>query len=500
MQHRGGDSVIKCLRYFLIALAIGLFVAGSAYGYYNVALLGILSFWSNNIVFSLQKIKTRVFFMFFNIMLFVFLISRPTISMLKGEVWWHFQKPDVMFALNSLILTLIFLFVGEYIAEKRISFKTNKKQISHESYDFIKSLRIISLILFYISISFYLISETEKLIYMRSRDYVEIYTTFKTSLPYVFTVMASMYKYLLCIFLSSSPKKSEAFFPLLLYILSAVPSLIIGIRNPIVLNIIFVVLYYFIRDILGSKQKWLGFFEKCFLILMAPISIVALGMLNYIREGTKFKGGIFGIIVDFFYKQGVSFDVLCIGHNSIPKIKYTGFVNYTFGGIIDYFTHNTFAQILWGAKSLGSGNNINMALYSNSFSHRMSYVSRGSEYLQGHGWGSSYLLETFADFGYLGIVIFSFLMGVLFAYMITIIKKGSFYSTIILVILTGVYFCPRDAALSWINFILYAQFLVPVCACYLLAKLCTKNYSLKNDIASLTKNKQSNSKGEIEYV
>lgn len=494
--------VLKCFRYLLVVLSLALFITGSTYVHYNVMLLGIMLFWSNNIIYCLENIKNRVFFLFFNFMIYVFLLSRPSISMLRGDNWWHFQNVDVMFALNSLMLTLVFLLVGEYIAETRINLKAikNSYTIPKESPDFLKSLKIVSLILLYISMAFYFILEAEKLIYMRNRDYVEFYTTFKTSLPYIITVFASMYKYLLCIFLASMPKKSEAFVPLSLYVISAVPSLIIGMRNPIVLNIIFVILYYFIRDILGSKEKWLGLVEKSLLILMAPFSIVALGMLNYIREGSKFNGGFFDIIIDFFYKQGVSFDVLCIGHNSIPKIKYTGFVNYTFGGIIDYFSHSTLAQVLFGAKSLGTGNNINMALYSNSFAHRMSYVSRGQEYLDGHGWGSSYLLETFADFGYIGIIIFSLLMGVLFAHIITIIKKGSLYSTIMLVILTGIYFCPRDSALGWINFLLYAQFIVPVFFCYILAKLCTKSYSLKNHIIYKSSSRKSNLKGEFKYV
>ncbi len=477
----------KIIRYLLVLVSLSLFFSGAVYYSFNVMLCGVLAFWVNNLIYSFENVKNRIFFMFFNFMIFVFLLSRPTISMVRGNVWWYFAENDVIFALNALMLTLIFLFLGQLIGERAINRRegiaSSKLLSSSVSDDFIKGLRIISLMLYFLSIFCFIVTEFEKLVYMRGKAYEELYTSFKTSLPYVITTIGSMNKYFLCIFLASMPKKKLAFVPLVLYVVSEVPSLIIGLRNPIVLNAIFAFLYYFIRDALENQRKWLGIVERVAIIAFAPIAILLLGAYNYIRAGQKVvQGGAFELFVDFLYKQGVSFDVLCIGHNSIPKIKYTGFVNYTFGGFIDYFTHNNLAQILFGARSLGTGNNINMALYSNNFSHRMSYVSRGQEYLDGNGWGSSYLLETYADFGYVGIILFSVLLGLLFAYMMVIISRGNFCFSIVLIILTSIYFCPRDEALGWINFVIYMQFLLPVAVCFLFAKLCVKRYSCKDMI------------------
>lgn len=515
-------GLARCIRYIVLILAIAVFLIGRLEIHFNTMLLGIFLFWSGNIIYSFEKIKTRIFFFMFNAMIFVFLISRPIISFVNRRVWWHFSKDSVNFALLGVMISLIFLLfgdiLGEYIVNSKYSVRSKepclKKKVSKDQEriktEFIKSLRIISLVFFYISISFFFASEAEKLLFMRLRNYVEIYTSFVTKLPYFFTVISSMHKYLLCIFLATKPKKSVAFIPLTAYVLSAVPSLIIGLRNPIVLNIIFMFLYYYIRDIIDNEhmsyknrllnfktkiknsyshiKKWLGPFEWVILSFMLPLSMVFLGMYNYIREGLDSSGrGVLYSIVDFMYKQGVSFDVLCIGYNTIPKIQYTGFTNYTFGGIIDYITHNKLAQVFFGSSSLGTGNNIVMALYSNNFSHRMSYAARGREYLNGHGWGSSYILETYADFGYIGIIVFSVLLGILFAFMINLIKKGSLPFAIVLIMLTSIYFCPRDAALGWLNFILYTQFILPTFACYFLAGLCAKRYSYKNHIVLYSK-------------
>ena len=474
----------RVCRYILLMLSFVLFFIGKFYSY-NIMLCAVLALWTHNIIYSLERKKLRIFFLVFNLVVFFFLIGRPTINMIKGNVWWNYSFESVHFALNSLILTLTCLFIGEYFCENMVINCKNielKKPVISRS-DFIFALRNISLILFYFSCVFAFIVEMEKLIYMRGRDYLEFYTSFKTSLPYFIIAIGSMYKYFLCIFLSTWPKKNMAFFSLMIYTFLAVPDLLIGIRNPIVLNVLFALLYYFIRDVIEDKEKWLGFLEKFLIILLTPIAVIILGAYNYIRDsegGSKVTKNIFDLIVDFIYKQGVSFEVLCIGYESIPKIKYTGFTNYTFGGIIDYFKYSKTSQILWGGISLGEGNNLNKALYSNSFGHRMSYVARGQEYLDGRGWGSSYILETFADFGYVGIIIFSILMGAFLASMIYILRRGNIGFIFILVTLTNIYFCPRDAALGWINFILYLQFWFSFLVCYILAKLCIKKYDYDN--------------------
>ena len=474
----------KLLRYILFMFSFALFFIGKFYSY-NVMLIGVLTLWSHNVIYSFEKIKLRIFFLVFNLVIFFFLIGRPTISMIRGNVWWYYSFESVHFALNSLMLTLICLFIGEYLFEhvliKHVHTEFKVPVVCRS--DFIFALRNISLMFFYLSCIFTFMMETEKLLYMRGKDYLEFYTSFKTSLPYVVIGIGSMYKYFLCMFLSTWPKKSTAFFALMVYIFLAVPDLLIGVRNPIVLNVIFVLLYYFIRDVIGDKEKWLGFLEKMLVVLLTPIATIVLGALNYIRnnEGSsEVIKNFFDLIVDFIYKQGVSFEVLCIGYESIPKIKYTGFTNYTFGGIIDYFKYGTISQMLWGGVSLENGNNLNRALYSNSFSHRMSYVAMGQEYLNGHGLGSSYILETFADFGYLGVTIFSILMGAFLASMIYVIRNGNIGFILVLTSLTSIYFCPRNFALGWINFIFYLQFWIPFLACYISAKLCIKKHDYVN--------------------
>ena len=122
-------------------------------------------------------------------------------------------------------------------------------------------------------------------------------------------------------FLPHIPKKLHAFLPLVLYVFSAIPSLLMGLRNPIVLNLIFCIVYYYMRDIYENGTKWFGRFERAVTALAAPAGIIMLGIFNYTRSGSE--SGLtsgFEVITDFFYKQGVSFDVLAIAHSVMDRL------------------------------------------------------------------------------------------------------------------------------------------------------------------------------------
>ncbi|MEG0664371.1 MAG: O-antigen polysaccharide polymerase Wzy family protein, partial [Clostridia bacterium] len=449
---------------------------------FNIALIGVLLIWINNIIFSFEKLKERIVFCFFNVTIFVFLLSRPTISMFRNNQWWYFNNESVVFSLIGLYISILFLFLGAILAEELLKkkyknvFKTKPFQIN-ENKSFIKSLQIISFAAFCITAVCFFMGEVEKLIFMNGREYEEFYIEFTSKLPYVISTIGSMMKYCICIFLATLPSKKISFFVLCVYVISALPSLIIGMRNPIVLNTIFAVLYYIIRDLLENSKRWFGKIEKIVVTISVPAAMLFLSAYNYIRAGTQSKSGsIWDSIVDLFYKQGVSYDVLNIGYNSIPNLPNKVPKNYTFGTIIDYFTHNNLAQALFGAKDLGTGNSVVMAEYSNSFAHSMSYVAK-DDYLQGHGWGTSYILETYADFGYLGIILFSLIFGALLIYLVYLCRKGCLSRTIVFMIFTTIFFTPRAEAVSSITFLFTMQFWVCVGACFLLAKACQKEYS-----------------------
>lgn len=458
------------IRYGLLFLAFGGgFAALAASQPYGGMLFAVLCLWGANMVYALEKLRERILFFWFHVTLFTFLIGRPVIGALRGELWWDYGHENVMFALMSLILTLVFLHLGALLGNQ---WSLRRREAAGwglwEQKGFCYYFGWVSQIIFYLSLVFTFMLGMEKVVYIQTHTYYEYFSDFKSQLPYVVYELSTLTKYSLCFFLACMPRKSLAFPVLALYVLSAVPELIVGERNPIVLNAIFALSYYVIRDFFrverekaGLPEKpWLGILEKGALLLAVPLGLILLGAMNYLREGQGMEGGMnpAAIIADLFYKQGVSFKWLALGFGAMPFLPHNGFTNYTFGSFIDYFCNGSIAQKFFGAVSLGSSNSLLKAQMGNNFSHHLSYILLGDEYLAGHGCGSSYLLEVFADYGYLGIVVFSLILGLFLVCAPRLAGKNAVLFSIILLCMTNLFLIPRAEATGFLQFVLTMQF------------------------------------------
>lgn len=471
----------KCIRYSFVLAFFFSAVLGIAFRDFNLFLLAAINIWLANIVFCLENIQRRFYFLMFEVTFFVFLLARPFISFCQGKVWWKLNgEIHVWFALRIIILSQMGILIGAWFVEEYQ--KSRKKRVDIKEgqirTEFTENIQRIALIIFWISSIFYFIQEAEKLAAVWGKGYLAYYTDFKSNLPFWIYAIASFMKVSLCAYLATWPEKKKAFIPMAVFVLSAIPSLIIGIRNPLMLNAIFVFLYYVLRNVMDNSERWIGKFEKWAMILGIPGSVVFMAFYAYFRSGMRTEKNAAVLFIDFFYGQGVTFDVLAIGHKCIPYLPDRPIKNYTFGGILDYFLHGTIAQNLFGAEALDNGNSIKNALESNSFAHNMSYIDMKEEYLAGRGWGSSYLLETFADFGYIGIIIFSVILGGILVYFIDFLKKNTLCCIIIFMCLQSVFFMPRAEATKWFSFLFTIQFWIAIAGIYLCSALCVKKYSI----------------------
>ena len=491
----------KCLRYCLTVAAFLIFALGRTAENFHLAFWGVFLLMAANLIYGLERPKSRILFLFFHLTIFLFLMGRPFILSLRGEEWVRFDPAPTWFALTSLLLTLTFLLLGSIWAEWLIA----KRRRTHSSLPqadgtaqsscgiqqeerqrlFLKNMQNIALLLYFVAIGCSFVLGAEMLLYMQGRSYLEYYTSFSSQLPYPVTVASAMDIYFLSFFLAAQPAKRKAFLPLALYLLSAVPSLMVGLRNPIVQNAILIFLYYLIRDFQQEKirrpvfrekapRRWIGRLEKGILAVAAPLAVLFLSAYNDLRMGTRAGSGIGKLLGDFLYHQGVSFDVLCIGYQAAPQLP-QGFRCYTFGSLIDYFRYGMIGRLLFGTQPLEGGNSLDKALYSNSYAHIMSYAAEKEEYLSGHGWGSSYILETYTDFGWLGILLFSLLLGFLLTYGMVWVSRNWLASSLCWICLSGIFMTPRAEALGWCSFLYAIQFWFPFTVCWLGAKLCMKN-------------------------
>ena len=244
------EFTLTCLR----VVSFLVYAVGFLNVSYDTMLIGVLILWGCNVAYSMKK--SRLLFLVFNLVLFVFLISRPTIDLFRKDMWWQYRKAENLFSLSSLYISMIFLWIGYAIGEKIIKKCENKPKKMHTLLNvsfkegFTKNLEFISLALFYISVFSLFVVELEKFLYMRGRNYEEIYVSFRTQLPFFVNAIASMNKYFLCVFLATMPSKRKAVLPLFLYVFSAVPYFLIGARFKLVVNALFMVVYFIIRETL----------------------------------------------------------------------------------------------------------------------------------------------------------------------------------------------------------------------------------------------------------
>ena len=469
----------------ILVLSFPLFVIGYTSYDYNSAIIAINLVFLAGIIFSYINVRRRIVYLIFNICMWVFLISRPTISMLRGNEWWYFDAPNVKFALIALYTTLISIMAGarvcEYIMQKKGMlegehtprfFVRGERDIALD-----KSIQIISGALFLVCFVCKMAVGLEKVAFMSGKEYYEYYVSYESSFPYFFNSIAAMLPYALCMFLAAMPKKRYSYAILIMYVATTLPNLLVGIRNDIVLALIFSFLYFFVRDYFDGTKRWIGKVERLACVIAIPVALIFLGAYNYIRDAAEYESDALYLVVDLFYKQGVSFDVLCIGYAAIPNLPAVVAKNYTFGNAIDYLKTNVVARKLLGTEAFSGGNSEQRAIYGNDFSHSMSYVAR-DDYLDGHGYGSSFILETFADYGYIGMIIFSILLGMLMIYMLYLLRKSRMMRVVILTVLTQFFFTPRGAATGAFTFLVYVQYWVPVIVILICAYLINKKYSI----------------------
>ena len=96
-------------------------------------------------------------------------------------------------------------------------------------------------------------------------------------------------------------------------------------------------------------------------------------------------------------------------------------------------------------------------------------------YFQGYGTGSSYIIELYADYGFIGISIFSVLLGMLLSSFNKIFIRGYVLRVVLIRGLMDVFIIPRFSVLSWTTFILSPQFWLPIMFCWIVANLLNSN-------------------------
>ncbi len=457
------DSKVSMIVFVIfILVAIVIYKISTLIESFNLAVVSITLVFMLNLWWACRNISKRYIFIGMNFMMFVFILSRPLISELRGQKWWYFNSEVIWKSLDALLISFLVSLLGSIVADK-VKFEVEYDKRSLSKYKKSKKcIYLLELLTFLV----YFSVEINKYMIFKNLDYSSIYENNSINYSIVVRLFYSLYVYMTMFIFAMMPKKREIAVVSTLYIISAVPSLLLGSRNDIVLRCIFVIVYYLFRHYyFKGDEEWILVQHKIIAVVVIPVAIISLGAYNYLRDDESIKNhSPFYMFVDFFYKQGTTYDTICQGFENEEKLKgQKHVISYTFGEFIDYALYNTISQKLFKTHSIGSGNSIEMATFSNSMAHHLSYIVLGGTYLQGHGRGTSFLIEVYMDFGWIGIVIYSFALGMS---LILILKlccsKNIIFRYISFTVLSSIWILPRYSATGFLKFIIMPQFWIIV--------------------------------------
>ncbi|MEE1443485.1 MAG: O-antigen polysaccharide polymerase Wzy family protein [Blautia sp.] len=453
--YEGYRSNIWIICSILVCLILGMSKIESQYNFELIAILMIFSWMCVYFVKNIREFYLQCIMMF---SFFLFLLDRPLIGFLRGYAWWESYQQAIHTVLMIILILLVSFWSGSLLSKREINRKARsecEKQLKLFNNMVVKYG---ATIIYIFSILSKCYVEFRQYLKLRNMDYTAMYLGIQLELPLWLRILSGLSVFLLAVVLSYNFSKKISFVLLSLYVLSGSFDFLLGNRTSLMAKMLFALIYYCIRHFsTNRKEIWLGKIEKTIISVMIPVCVIGLGIMNYTRSNEKaeVQSGV-GVVSDFFYKQGTTFETVCQGVSLKNELREEEKL-YTIGPIRDYLNDSTLGQIVFGTTPIPDGNNIIRAKEGHDMSHHLSYHVMGEKYLEGNGRGSSFILEAYMDFDYIGVAIFAFLLGVFCTRMKELCKNQCLY-VIILIVLTELFMITRSSALGVLLFIVQPQF------------------------------------------
>ncbi|MCI8540998.1 MAG: O-antigen polysaccharide polymerase Wzy family protein [Erysipelotrichaceae bacterium] len=437
-------------KYFIVVVLIsgGLFFLGYHQRIQPLLFQFPLILWTCCMIKPIQNIKQSIFYITLMLTFFLFILSKPFFALIE----WRNVVSYLPITFNGIVfscfvsaISIFSMYLGyQYSCKKGIAEnKVNKK------YD-IRLLRQISFVIIVVSFIPNLIRVYEIFIFMLDHTYLEYFSLFQSNMNVILKGIAQLFFPSVLVYLATFPSRIQSLIVLTLLSITSLGGFIAGTRSKLIIPLVFSFLYFFIREYIIEKQgkTWLN--KKMIIVvgIIIPFMCVGLYLYNYIRVDIDINNiDMSNPITTFIDQQGTTFLVVGSGYEKLDEIDDHTLFGYTFGPIEDRLINNRVVRSILNIPDF-SAQSKEALMYSRNFSHVFSYAILGDLYFEGHGCGTSFLIEVFYDFGYIGIVIFSFLIGTLTNALLRFLKKNIIYVTVSLNIIYNLCFLPRSNACS----------------------------------------------------
>lgn len=429
-------------------------------GYVLLCLFVYIAF--NTIRGGLNK---HITFLAFLVTYFTFLLSRVFITLFidtKDLVLdlgggGDFKIQTQAFIDFTLYISLLSVFVGYVLIDRSHSF--NKKIDSTPFYNrrSICRVRIFAKYATYIISLFSLATVIDQIRYVMQNGYMDFYLNYKSGIPYIVIFIATLFDYFFIFYMATMPSKKSSIPVIILYLLVNIASLGMGQRGGAVLSIMFVISYFFLRNTINPGNKpWITKKGILLIGMSLPIVISLLFLMAYFRtDQSTDKFDNQNLALNFFYQQGVTVNVIGMAkeyENKIPENKL-----YSIGKIIEFAEHNKISQVLFDTTPV-QPQTVEHALNDHTLHATLTYFNSPTLYFSGGGYGGCYIADLWVDWGIVGIIIGSSILGVCLAKIRDWCNESFWKASIGLLMYSCILFAPRA------NFIDFIYVFVPISA------------------------------------
>ena len=418
-----------------------------------------------NVLLLLNDASTNAVFLAFQATFFLFLIAGPLLDAIdKMDFFRSFtnsvvSKTYICYWLAAFAMWCSCLYRSIGSKEKVFGFgkRDAKSEKPSKPYN-LETIRSISKVLYYIAILAYFATTADKILFRQVYSLQAYYASYDASsnLPGVVVKISDCHLIALCLFLATKPTKKEARIPLIVFVIVSALTILYGVRHIIMLNLLFVVIYFVLRNGDGD-EIWLHRKTAILGVALSPIAMIALQAFDVFRRSIAFnlfdikELFSFSLVRDFFVSQSVSSYIL---PNAIKHMYLLGDqpVPYTFGTLYTYLTQNMITRFFTGAPAF-SANSIESAMSSGNLGARLAYYMYRESFLTGTGMGGCYIADLFVDFSYIGVFLGTIIVCMILTRLSNVARENKehspFWFAFVLVAIRWITYMPRDSYFSW---------------------------------------------------
>lgn len=476
----------KLLALVLGLLSIILFAVGLATQDIGTLAIATFSAWGMAMIGAASARVKNIIYIFFLTTFFIFLLSRVMVRWIRtGEIYKPFSIETMIMVYSCLTVSLFGLAIGNATSGKRFIFgKRYQGSYVDREGEYLGRADSINLPLirqlsgiFTVICGFTtLLVVIERIAFWRMSGYGgDLRTSFSSTLPGLVLRFSYVYEMMFCIYLASLPEKKKCMPLIIQYLVISALRMLYGSRASFVVGLMFLFVYFLIRDRLNEEQdikerKWVGRELLLVTAISIPLLIILMVFVGSYRSHQSFEfNSFFETLGDFFEAQGTSINV--IGYTDVYKDYFAQpkFL-YLFDRTYEFLTANPISSIITG-RHIYQSNTIERAQYGTSLGMTLYYHINQVSYLAGNGCGSSYVAEGWLGYGYFGLFIINLVLSRIMMTLNEFRFQRFVPSVIWLIFLQSLFSMPRNNFDAFVDNILSLTNIVAIFALWVLYKL-----------------------------